>query len=198
MIKKKNTVIIMLNPTRIYGEWTEGFVLDKHTESSVFIGYDEWDNPQFDTTHTELGELIYRMKYNGHENTSLAIMDLCDDFLSEWLKKINVNVVLPVPPSYQRSQQPAFVLARAISNQYGIKYYDDVLVKTSSEPSKNMDRSNKVVNIKLNRQAKKECSLLLVDDLFDTGTTANACVKALRTDSKVKEVFFLAFTRRRT
>lgn len=188
----------MLNPTQIYGEWTEGFVLDKHTESSVFIGYDEWNRPQFDTTYTELGKLIYRMKYNGHENTSSDIMNLCEAFLSEWLKKINVNVVLPVPPSYQRSQQPAFILAQAISNRYGITYYNDILVKTSTEASKNMDRFSKVVNISLNRYAERHSRLLLIDDLFDTGATANACVKALRTDPNVTEVFFLAFTRRRT
>jgi hypothetical protein len=50
---------------KIIGNWDTGLVLDKHTRSSVFLGYDGLGHPQFDTTRSEVGEALYQLKYKG-------------------------------------------------------------------------------------------------------------------------------------
>ena len=45
----------MLNPTRIYGEWDEGIVLDNHMLRSIFLGYNEDGKEKFENTRTERG-----------------------------------------------------------------------------------------------------------------------------------------------
>lgn len=43
--------MIATNPMRISGAWREGYVLDYHTISSEFIGYNEFGKPMFDTRY---------------------------------------------------------------------------------------------------------------------------------------------------
>ena len=38
-----------------------------HIRSSEFVGYNEYGHAQFESTRTELGELLYRLKYKGDQ-----------------------------------------------------------------------------------------------------------------------------------
>jgi len=57
------TPMVDTNPTRIPGRWSNGFTLDVHTTSSEFLGHDEYGHPQFESKRSELGELLYRLKF---------------------------------------------------------------------------------------------------------------------------------------
>ena len=65
----------MINPSRIYGIWDEGIVLDNHMQKSIFIGYDENGKEKFENTRTEIGELIYRYKYKNDKKALFLIID---------------------------------------------------------------------------------------------------------------------------
>jgi len=52
-------------PRQIVGKWRSGYALDLHTLSSIFIGDDEFGHPRFETRRSEMGELLYRLKYSG-------------------------------------------------------------------------------------------------------------------------------------
>lgn len=43
----------------------------------------------------------------------------------------------------------------------------------------------------------KESNILLIDDIFDTGATANECVRLLKQDPNILNVYFLAITKKR-
>src|SRR6516225_4063660 len=49
-------------PRQIIGKWKGGFALDVHTLSSIPIGYNEFGHMQFETTRSEVGELLYKLK----------------------------------------------------------------------------------------------------------------------------------------
>jgi hypothetical protein len=55
------------NPVQVQGAWRLGWALDVHTTSSEFLGYDQNGNPQFNTTRSPLGELLYQLKYRGQK-----------------------------------------------------------------------------------------------------------------------------------
>lgn len=52
-----------LNPQGIKGTWKSGIVSDWHTIDSVCVGENEFGHPIFETTRSEIGELMYRFKY---------------------------------------------------------------------------------------------------------------------------------------
>lgn len=52
-----------INPKKLAGRWVDGYALDLHTRYSVPMGEDEYGHPRFDTKRTEMGELLYRLKY---------------------------------------------------------------------------------------------------------------------------------------
>ncbi len=61
------------NPMRIPCRWVDGYTLDYHTISSVYLGDDELGNPQFDTKRSEVGEFLYRLMYRS-DLTAVARM----------------------------------------------------------------------------------------------------------------------------
>lgn len=57
------------NARKLTGPWTSGYALDMHTGSSVLIGYDEYGRAQFETTYSEIGVLLNRLKYHNDKST---------------------------------------------------------------------------------------------------------------------------------
>jgi len=47
----------------IKGNWKKGLAFDLHTVASVYLGVDEYGHGRFDNTRSEIGELIYQLKY---------------------------------------------------------------------------------------------------------------------------------------
>ena len=190
----------MSNPIKLDGLWTEGYALDYHTVSSKYLGEDPFGNKRFDTTYTEVGELLYRMKYNGRENNSVDILNLCIPFLDGWIRSKQIDCILPMSPSEKRSTQPVFLIAEKIANHYNIPYVNDVLHKNSKVPSKTMVKGNKDLTgtIDVLKSAVRHCNLLLIDDLFSTGATATECTRKLKEDPLIDEIYVFAISKTRT
>jgi hypothetical protein len=64
-------VSVKTNPIKLHGVWQGGYALDLHTIGSTFLGTDSFGHDVFDTTRSEIGELLYRLKY-GRDQTTLA------------------------------------------------------------------------------------------------------------------------------
>ena len=119
----------MLNPSRIYGTWDEGIVLDNHMLKSVFLGYDENGKEKFENTRTEIGELIYKFKYKTDRESLPKIMDLIKDILDKWQLKEKIDVVIPVPPSNKtRAYQPVFEIAKEIAKYLGKECNENIYI----------------------------------------------------------------------
>ena len=74
---------VEIHPRKIRGKWADGYALDLHTTSSTFLGYDGYGHPQFETVRSELGELLYKLKYRADPSAVDSIAETAAEFLAE-------------------------------------------------------------------------------------------------------------------
>ena len=91
---------VTMNPRRIVGNWISGYALDIHTICSTYMGTNEFGHDVFDNKRSELGELLYRMKYRGDRSAASAIVEAAASFLQRSRNKF--DIIVPVPPSGSR------------------------------------------------------------------------------------------------
>ena len=122
--------MVKISPKRISGKWTEGFALDLHTISSEYIGDDEYGHPQYDTRRTELGELLYRLKYGNDKSVINMIASTASDFVKS--KEWQIDIVVPVPPSRYRIFQPVITLAENLAQNLGRPFSGGAVTKVKN------------------------------------------------------------------
>lgn len=184
----------MINPVRIYGVWDEGIVLDNHMLKSVFLGYDENGKEMFENTRTEIGELIYKFKYQKDKGSLPKIINLAEDILEKWNLREKVDIVIPVPPSNKkRYYQPVFEIAREIAKFLNKECKVNMLSKESDLQVK--DGYNISGKIKQNMQIDRKANILIIDDLYSTGATLNEVCKTLKKDKNVGKIYCLVMTK---
>lgn len=197
--------MINVSPIKLSGNWFEGFALGLHTISSEFLGYDEFGHEVFDTKRSEIGELLYKLKYKSDKSSLKEILDITVNFLSNKWKISNIlDGILPVPPSMSRPFQPVIEIARGISSMMQVRLYEDVLIKVKETPElKNVYEYQKRLELLTDAFATENLSLegknvLLFDDLYRSGATLNAITLVLCEKGMVNKVYVLALTKTRS
>jgi competence protein ComFC len=184
----------------IIGAWRSGYALDLHTLTSTYVGDDEYGHPRFDTRRSELGDLLYQLKYNSDRTTVEKIAEAAAAFLGQW--KPGIDLLVPVPPSTARSAPPVALIAQSLSQRIGVPVID--CVKRIRDVQQLKDVSDLDERLKLleglhavDKGAVNGRGVLLFDDLYRSGATLNAITKALY-EGGAKEVFALTITRTRS
>ena len=174
------------NMIALYGPWNLGFAYDKHTLRSVLVG--EYSNGvgKFDTERTEMGNLVYQLKYRYNLSAVTRILELLSN--SEDFKKFiaNIDTILIVPPSNKaRPFQPVFEVAKGISETFNKQFLFNALDTTNIEQIKNIDEQDKYAQVRNSLSIRysllnKDNNYLIFDDVFDSGNTLRAYVDALK------------------
>lgn len=189
-----------IHPIQLCGEWDQGWALDIHTISSEYIGDDPFGHPRYDTTRSYIGELMYQLKYQVNTSVLPAIVDEVTGLLESKGLLSSIDLIIPAPPTKDRTFQPVFAIAEAVAKQNDIFFSDDALVKTSSLEAKSMDWSAKKKlkgSVHFTKEFIRPCNVLLIDDVYETGSTLKACVNALREDPKTGKIYVLTITKTR-
>ena len=132
-------------------------------------------------------KLIYSYKYEGN----LSIGDLLSDFMLEAIKKeaLAFDVIVPVPihenKLMQRGFNQAAHIAQKISEKTGKPMLEVLDRKKETISQYNLSKFDRIQNIvdaflynfMYNVDNKR---ILLIDDIFTTGSTANECSKVLK------------------
>jgi ComF family protein len=102
-----------------------------------------------------------------------------------------VDVILPVPLHLKRLRQRGFnqsgLLAKVLGRRVGLPVRYDVLVrKVSTEPQTRLNRLQRLANVKdafhvPDRGTVEGRCVIIIDDVYTTGTTLNECAKTLKT-----------------
>ncbi len=193
--------MVKCQPRRILGRWREGYALDVHTLSSIPLGSNEFGHMQFDTKRSELGELLYRLKYGGDQSVVAEIADAAAEFIGSW--KVEVDIIVPVPPSNPRTVQPVMVLAKALSERLQIPLADCVKRTREAPQLKNVYDTDQRLQLlnglhEVDPSATQGKRIMLFDDLYRSGATMNVIAEALSDPGKAAEVVALTITQTRS
>src|SRR5664280_178830 len=193
--------MIEIHPKEIKGSWDRGYVLDRHTISSTMIGYNEFGHPEFDTQRSELGELVYRLKYKRDESVIESIAETTTQFL----KTVGIcpNVIVPMPPSKQRPAQPMFEISSALGRALNIPTDTRSVSKLRSTPQmKDIgDFSERAAALKGAFMIGDDLAgknVLLIDDLLQSGASMMVVAELIKVQGRAKALYVLALTRTRS
>ncbi|MFC1541419.1 ComF family protein [Candidatus Latescibacterota bacterium] len=195
--------MIAISPMKIIGDWIYGYALDYHTLSSDYIGGEEFGHPQYDNTRSDMGDLVYNLKYKMDKSVIPAISETVSIFIKEqrWMPE----VLIPVPPScLSRSFQPVFEVAEYISHSLEIDMYSGCIEKVKETPElKNVDKYKERKKLLDDAFTITDKSLvegkriLLFDDLYRSGATLKSIARVLNQQGNVKEIYALTLTKTR-
>lgn len=187
-----------INPRRLAGPWDAGGALDFHSKGSVYVGDDEFGHPRFETTRSEIGELLFELKYRGVFANVKPLAQACADFLR--VQGWPVDKIIPVPPSKWRRQQPVELVAAEIGAQLGIAVCTNCLRRVgSSVEAKNRQAGDNgprgsAPTFTVDPRGTEGMRLLLFDDLYGSGMTTRAISGVLRTEGHAAAIYLLTVT----
>lgn len=131
---------------------------------------------------------MIRYKFSAHQNLKYAFSYALArsvedrDFMSQY------DIICPVPihPMRDREYNQSLLIAKEISNEFGLQFCPDLLIKTKNlTPLSTMGYAMRRVcvvgavdfNLKYDIFGK---NILLLDDIYTTGSTADECSKILK------------------
>ncbi len=140
---------------------------------------------------------------NKKENAKFYLEELVRHY-GEAIRKLAPDALVPVPihrSKYKvRGYNQADILARGIGKQLGIPVMSELLVRVKKTlPQKQLDDKERLENLKkafcmnlreADRYDKRLNRILLVDDIYTTGSTVEACTGILL-EYGVEEVYFV-------
>lgn len=185
---------------QINGPWDDGWVLDKHTLSTEFIGHDGFGHPRFNTTRSEVGEATFQLKYRADMSRVPLLAQAIADHIYPNLDQ--VGFIVPMPASTIRVTQPVTEIANELGSLVSKPVFENILVKAPTGVSlKDLNTKDEklaaigdslIINDVIHNEGK--WNVLIIDDLFHTGASMQKACEALRTYHKVDKIYVTALT----
>lgn len=185
----------------IEGNWSKGLSFDIHTLSSVYLGQDENGHDQFDNKRSEMGELVYQLKYKQDTSVVTKIVDLIQTLGS--LASFDAFVAIPTS-NKNRVHQPVSLIATEIGKRFNVPVYLDALdkkgghqLKEIKDPEKRSEELQQTLFFS-NKHDLTNKKVLLIDDLFRSGSTLRVATQILLGEAKAQKVCVLTMTKTRS
>lgn len=184
----------------IFGNWSKGLAFDLHTVASTHLGVDAYGNNKFKNTRSEMGELVYQLKYQN----DLSLIPRIVELILENIQGIETfDAIIPVPSSKQRTIQPVDAISQELGDQCDVPVFigyfikqDNIELKSIADPA---DREQVLMEsiIVSGTQDISGKNILLVDDLYRSGATLNTCCRILNSEG-VRNICVLTMTKTRS
>ena len=147
----------------------------------------------------EYRRAIIRWKYTGIRKYARGFAEL---FVKEssLVQALEIDAIVPVPiaPSRRRKRgfNQALDFAQAISKLTGIQVIDCLVRNRETKPQASCNLEERYTNIKgsiscnidKDKIKKNISNILIVDDIYTTGSTVNECCKALKSKECFKDI----------
>jgi len=165
--------------------------------------------PSFETARSAtlytgvVRERIHQLKFGGQLHWVPPLVEL----LAETIEKQcpwGVEAVIPVPLHVKRLKQRGFnqsgLMARMLGHTLRLPVHFGALIRQNwTEPQTRLNRHDRLTNVKgafrvKNPGAVRDRAILLIDDVFTTGTTVAECAATLK-KARASEVHILTVAR---
>ena len=143
---------------------------------------------------------IYRFKYNSKQEYSKLYGKIISERLSDKIMSWNADVIIPVPihksKLKSRGYNQAALIAKEISKRVNIPVEERIVSRTiPTKVMKNLGAKERENNLKkafiVNKNSVKLNSVIIVDDIYTTGSTIDAMSRILK-DAGVSKVYYIA------
>ncbi len=145
---------------------------------------------------------MYRFKYGNKREYAEFYANAAAEKYGVWLKKIKAEVLIPVP-MYSRKKRlrgynQAEVFARALGRKTGILVKEHFIKRVrNTTPQKELNESQRHSNLKnafkLTTDIVKYKKVVLVDDIYTTGSTMDEISKILK-ESGVENIYYICIS----
>lgn len=151
---------------------------------------------------TKVGDLLHKFKYEQNRHAGVILADLASDLISSQIVLKSSDLMLTIPPSFRsRSFDPVSFIAERIEERTKIRWERDVFLRTRlTKPQKSIwDKELKQWNVFNTFRIAKPLQLegktiLLIDDIFDSGATLNE-ISAILREVAAHRVYVLVLAR---
>lgn len=151
----------------------------------------------------KLKESIYKFKYGNKRKNALYYGRVAVEVYGRQFDEWKIDAVVPVPihkkREIKRGYNQAQVFAEEVSKRTGINLEKNIIIrKKNTTPQKELSSEMRYLNLKnafavdCDRMKGIE-NVLLVDDIFTTGNTVDACSRILK-KAGVKHVYVLCIS----
>ena len=147
----------------------------------------------------DLAHIILKIKYGNKREYIEGFAKLLALRYKKFLDVANIDCIMPVPLHKSRQRQRGFnqseILAGCLSKYLGIPVYTKCLYRIKkTKDQKGLSRAERLHNLDnafvVKEFPNKVKNVLIVDDVYTTGTTIEKCAKILK-DAGANEIYFL-------
>lgn len=143
---------------------------------------------------------IAKYKYNGRREYGVYYSKQLLAVYGDWLTSLKADVIIPVPLHWKKQRDRGYNQAAVIAKYIGQSIHLPVDTKylrrkTRTKPQKQLTPQQRYANLKqafkiVKKNQKYRC-IILVDDIYTTGSTIDACTKLLL-EAGAKDVYFIS------
>lgn len=149
--------------------------------------------------YEDVRESIYRFKYEGRQAYASFYADETVRALGEEIRSWRADALIPIPlhkaKMRKRGYNQAALFAEALSERLGIQVLEKALVRErNTVPQKGLNREERQKNLKkafkfIQNDVKLK-TIILIDDIYTTGSTADA-VSALLKQVGISDIYII-------
>lgn len=145
-------------------------------------------------------QTMYRFKYSNKREYGTFFAELAMEQWGEWLFRCEIDAIVPVPmfrrKKRMRGYNQAEVFGRELAKYLRVPMDRNVVIrKKDTRPMKELndiERENNLRNaFQIARDIVKYKKILLVDDIYTTGSTADEVSRVLL-EAGVEKIYFLS------
>lgn len=134
-----------------------------------------------------LRELVHCFKYGGNKRLADVLSRLMVERVEDGF--FDVDLVTYVPLSKKKQHKRGFnqaqLLAKCLAERLNLELVDVLKQNRETKDQSKLPAADRKINVKEVYSAKRDilpgnCRILLVDDVFTTGSTINECTKVLK------------------